>query len=270
VWPITIKGWLPVGEVQQNVSRPVLARAIEANFTDIIYVLIHSPLVGPLTWQPVQAEMVRRGMQAITPALLDNSGTGLPYWRQHADSLANSLKQVSPDRKLVLIAHSGAGPLLPVMRQPIAHSIAAYVFVDAGIPRADSSRLDLMRQQDPEWAEQFHQELLQGGRFPTWTEQDLLEEIPDDDLRRKMAMEVNPRSLSFFIEPLPVFSTWPDAPCAYIKFSASYDWDFNQAKRAGWYLRELNAGHFHMLVDPALVADMIIDAVQNISQSRAR
>ena len=231
----------------------------------ITYALIHSPLVGPLTWGLVQAEMERRGLQAITPALLDHPDTGLPYWRQYADSLANSLKQVSSDRKIVLVAHSGAGPLLPVTRQSISHSIAAYVFVDAGIPLADTSRLDLMRQQDPEWAEQFHQELLQGGRFPTWSEQDLLKEIPDGELRRKMVMEVNPRSLSFFIEPIPVFSTWPDAPCAYIKFSSSYDWDFNQAKQAGWFVSELNAGHFHMLVDPARVADMIVDAVQNIS-----
>lgn len=233
-----------------------------------LYVLIHSPLVGPLTWQPVQVEMTQRGLQVITPALTDQPYTSLPYWRQHADSLVKRLNQIAQNQKIVLVAHSGAGPLLPVMRQSVPHQISAYIFVDAGIPRDGTNRIELMRLQDPEWAEQFHQELLKGGRFPTWNEQDLQEEIPDNDLRRKMVMEINPRSLSFFTEPIPVFSGWPDAPCAYIKFSSSYDWDFNQAKRAGWFVRELNVGHFHMLVDPPLVADMIFDAVQNISQSR--
>ncbi len=229
------------------------------------YVLIHSPLVGSLTWQLVRYEMEKRRIEALTPALVDFPDSTLPYWRQHTDSLANSLKTVSPARKIVLVAHSGAGPLLPVMRQSVPHPISAYIFVDAGIPRDGTSRIGLMRLQDPEWAEQFHQELLQGVRFPIWNEQDLLDEIPDDDLRQKMVMEVNPRSLPFFTEPIPVFSGWPDAPCAYIKFSPSYDWDFNNAKRAGWFVRELKAGHFHMLVDPPLVADMIVDAVQKIS-----
>jgi len=235
---------------------------------NITYALIHSPLVGPLTWQLVYHEMEKRGLEAIMPTLTDHPNSTLPYWQQHAESLAKSLIRIPQNRRIVLVAHSGAGPLLPIIRQSAAHSIGAYVFVDAGIPRNDSSRIDLMRLQDQQWAEQFHQALLQGERFPMWNEEDLREVIPDDNLRRKMVAETNPRSLTFFTEPIPVFTGWPDAPCAYIKFSAPYDWDFRQAKQASWLVREVNAGHFHMLVDPSTVTNVIVDAVQELGHHK--
>jgi hypothetical protein len=226
---------------------------------NLLYVLIHSPLVGPLTWQLVAREIKNRNLEAIAPSLTDDPNSTLPYWQQHAESFAKSLDRIAIHRRIVLVAHSGAGPLLPILRQSVTcDSIVSYVFVDAGIPLNGSSRLDLMRLSDPQWADQFHQALLRGERFPEWNEDDLSEEIPDAALRRRMVSEINPRSLAFYGEPIPVFDNWPDAPCAYIQFTTSYDWDCMRAERAGWHVRKLHAGHFHMLVDPAAVTNMII------------
>lgn len=232
---------------------------------NLTHVLIHSPLVGPLTWQLIHDEMHKRGIESTVPTLSDHPNSALPYWRQHAEAAASDLAQTPQDRSVVLVAHSGAGPLMPIIRQSVERSIKGYVFVDAGIPRDGMSRMDLMSLEDPEWAEQFHQMLLQGGRFPDWNENDLQEAIPNHVLRQRMASEINPRPLSFFTEPIPVFDGWPDAPCAYIKFSASYNWDFEQAKQAGWFVREVDAGHFHMLVDPSLVTNEIVNAAQEIT-----
>lgn len=234
------------------------------------YVLIHSPLVGPLTWELVRNEMQQRGLTAIVPRLTDYPHSTEPYWQQHAGSIASSLTRIPHKQEMVLVAHSGAGPLLPALRTMMDRSILAYVLVDAGIPRDGLSRLDLMKLQDRSWADQFHQALLRGERFPNWDEDDLREVIPDETLRSKMLGEVKPRALEFFSEPIPVFSGWPDAPCAYIKFSTSYDWDFNQAKQAGWRLRQVDAGHFHMLVDPSAVADIIIEEVQEFGHHEVR
>lgn len=236
---------------------------------NLTYILIHSPLVGPLTWQLVHQELAKRGLNALVPPLRDQPHSHLPFWQQHARSLAKSLTTIPQNERLVLVAHSGAGPLLPIISHTLAHSIAAYVFVDAGIPRHQASRIDLMRLQDPSWAQQFHQSLQQGERFPGWQEEDLRAVIPDDGLREQMVAEINPRSLQFFTEPIPVFAHWPDAPCVYIKFSSSYEWDFRQAREAHWLVREVQAGHFHMLVDPVLVTGMIIETIQELGEYKA-
>jgi len=234
---------------------------------DITFVLLHSPLVGSFTWELVQQALKERSLRVLVPALLDDPNSTLPYWQQHAESVAKDLAQTPTQQKIILVAHSGAGPLLPAIRQKLTHSIYAYVFVDAGIPLDGLSRLDLMELEDPQWAEQFQQELLQGEQFPTWSEDDLKETIPDSETRRKLVAEIHPRSLPFFAEPIPVQAGWPDAPCIYIKFSASYDWDAMQAKRTGWLVYEMNAGHFQMLVDSTAIADLLVKAVQNLLDS---
>ncbi|MGH8248435.1 MAG: alpha/beta fold hydrolase, partial [Gammaproteobacteria bacterium] len=185
---------------------------------------------------------------------------------QHAASAMRALKPVSVDHPLILVGHSGAGPLLPAIRQMIPHRAAAYIFVDAGIPIDGASRLDLRALESPEMAQQSRQALVSGGCYPTWSDEDLLEVIPDAGLRQGMLAEMHPRPLAFFEEPIPVFSGWPDAPCGYLLFSpAAYAVPAARARRDGWAYRELDAGHFHMLVDPKAVANALRDLVEQMS-----
>ena len=237
---------------------------------NLIYALVHSPLVGPFTWQLVCEALVGQGFKAIIPTLLDDPSSTLPYWQHHADSVARELAHIPNNETIVLVAHSGAGPLLPVIRRRLTHSICVYVFVDAGIPRDKLSRIDLMKLEDPQWGEQFHTSLLNGEQFPTWTADDLQEIIPEADTRRKLTAEIHPRSLSFFTEPIPVYDGWPDAPCIYIQFSEAYNWDAMQAKKSGWPVYKMKAGHFHMLVEPLAVADLMIKSVQNFLDASNR
>lgn len=132
----------------------------------VAYVLIHSPLVGSLTWELVGRELMQRGTHVIIPVLSDASTSAAPFWKQHADCVAQSLAQLPLIYRLVLVAHSGAGPLLPAIRQLLNHPIHAYVFVDAGIPQNGLSRLDLMRLEDQAWARSFEQMLQQSGGIP--------------------------------------------------------------------------------------------------------
>lgn len=229
-----------------------------------VYVLIHSPLVGPLTWSRVADEIRKRGREVLVPTLEEAPGSNEPFWKQHSDSISQSLAGVHTEIPVILVGHSGAGPLLPVFRQSFPNPILAYVFVDAGIPRNGASRLDLMKSEDPEWADDFQQELEAGGSFPSWSMEDLQEVIPDQTLRRRMIAELHPREMDFFTEPIPVFNGWPDAPCVYIQFSAAYDQPAAQARETGWPVYELQAGHFHMLVDAATVAIRILEAVDKI------
>lgn len=226
-----------------------------------IYVLIHSPLVGPLTWRLVADQMLQKGLNVSVPTLVDSPESNEPFWKQHAESISQSLAHIPKDTFVTLVAHSGAGPILPVLRESLANPVQAYVFVDAGIPRDGASHLDLIYAEDADWAKQFQGYLENGGRFPDWSFEDLQEVIPDESLRKQMIAEIRPRELAYFTEPIPVFEGWPDAPCVYIKFSPTYEHYAAQARKAGWRTYELEAGHFHMLVDPEAVTDLIVKAV---------
>ena len=230
-----------------------------------MYILIHSPLVGPLTWSRVADEVRARGLKVLVPALEDSASSRDPSWKQHADSVARAVSPTLQDTPVILVAHSGAGPLLPAIRRSIPNPIHAYLFVDAGIPRDAATRLELMKSEDPDWTAQFQSYLEQGGRFPDWSFDDLQEVIPDENLRRQMVSEIRPRGVSFFTEPIPVFAGWPDAPCVYIRFSAPYDRSAAQAMASDWLVYNLDAGHFHMLVNPVAVTDMIINSVNLVS-----
>jgi len=225
-----------------------------------IFVLIPSPLVGPLTWSLVADQLQQRGLQVLIPSLIDSPDSIEPYWKQHVESVSRSFSEVPGNSWVTLVAHSGAGPLLPAIRESISNPVHAYVFVDAGIPRAGVSRLELMKTEDSEWAMGFQKELERGERFPSWSLDDLQEVIPDTTLREQMVAELRPRGSDFFTEPIPVFEGWPDAPCIYIQFSAPYEKPAAQAKKAGWSTYELQAGHFHMLVDAKAVTELLIRA----------
>ena len=228
-----------------------------------VFVLIHSPLVGPLTWSLVAEQMRQRDTDVIVPTLVDSGDSDKSFWKQHAESVAQEAAKLPKDAFLTFVAHSGAGPLLPAIRAALPNSVNAYVFVDAGLPRHGASRLDLMQSEDADWAKQFQEYFEGSGRFPDWTFEDLQEVIPDESLRRQVIVELRPRGLDFFTEQIPVFEGWPDAPCAYILFSPPYKKVASQAEQLGWRTYALEAGHFHMLVDPKTVTDLIIEAVNN-------
>lgn len=233
--------------------------------TNPVYVLINSPLVGGLTWRLVADQMQQQGQKVLLPTLKDIPDSSEPFWQQHAASVAQALSDIPENEPLILVAHSGAGPLLPVIRQGTANPIQAYVFVDAGIPRDGATRLDLMRSEDSEWAKQFEESLQRGERFPTWSSEDLRGIIPDEKLRNQLVAEIHSRGLDFFTEPIPAFAGWPDAPCVYILFSPPYARAEAQARQEGWKTYKLEAGHFQMLVDPQAVADIIIRAVDEMA-----
>lgn len=107
------------------------------------FVLVHSPRVGPLTWEPVAERLRQRGFNAVVP-VLPTGGIQPLYWMQHAAAVANSLRNLSTTQSIVLVGHSGAGPFLPAARTQIHRPVAGYIFVDASLPGPDgASRFDL-------------------------------------------------------------------------------------------------------------------------------
>jgi pimeloyl-ACP methyl ester carboxylesterase len=104
---------------------------------DPVFVLIHSPLVGPKTWLPVADELVRRGREALVPSLLGVAAAPAPHWRHVPEVVrAATANTAAP---VVLVGHSGAGLLLPAIADALTVEVAALVFVDSFLPPANGS-----------------------------------------------------------------------------------------------------------------------------------
>ncbi|HEY1179013.1 MAG TPA: alpha/beta hydrolase, partial [Phytomonospora sp.] len=87
------------------------------------FVLVHSPLVGPLSWVPV-AEILGAG--TVVP-LLAGAG-GPPYYPAFARAIADA----APDGA-ILVAHSGAGALLSLaadLAEEDGRTVAGLIYVD--------------------------------------------------------------------------------------------------------------------------------------------
>ena len=231
----------------------------------MLLALIHSPLVGPLTWTRVAEALLARGANVVLLELRDDPASRQPFWQQQAASAAQALAAADEAQPLILVAHSGAGALLPAIRRALGRRVAGYLFVDAGVPVDGQTRLETFGEE----AASFREFLAAGGRYPNWTRADLLEIVPEAPLAERLAGEQRPRALPFWEERIPVFPGWPDAPGAYLLFSETYRPDAERARAWGWPVRELPAGHFHMLVEPQSVAAAVMELAAPMAAAAA-
>lgn len=227
---------------------------------ELSFALIHSPLVGPYCWQGVAEHLQKLGYSARVPTLTDKGNNDLsPYWQQHAQVAAHALQAIPSHQALVLVGHSGTGPLLPSIAQMVQHSIAGYLFCDAGLPHPGQSRLEEMETTSPEFGKELREYLASGGYFPNWTEETLAQIIPDRNIRIQLLAELQPRPLAFFEETLPFTPFWPDAPCGYLQLSKAYEPMRREAQSRSWACQVIEAGHFGMLVEPAIVTQTLLE-----------
>lgn len=129
--------------------------------------LIHSPLVGPSTWADVATVLTERGVSPIVPVLPDLTPNSGSVAARPARAVADQTGRSIGDAPVVLVGHSGAGPLLPAIgAAPAPRTVAVYIFVDAGLPNRTASRLDLLATELPAVAGPFRAHLEAGGRYP--------------------------------------------------------------------------------------------------------
>jgi hypothetical protein len=223
-------------------------------------VLLHSPLVGVESWGTLPDTLRRGGVGSVAVAV--DADDRAPFGERYVrDAVAGVLGVGSLPDPLVLVGHSGAGPLLGAVGSGLrdeGRPVGGYLFCDAGLPQAGASRLDLLAVEDREMAAAFRAELERGGRFPTWSDAELEPLVPDPAARAALVGSLRPRGLEFFTEPLPAAAGWPDAPCGYLRLSAAYDTWAAAAAAQGWPTASLDAGHFQPLVDPDGVAAALL------------
>ena len=226
-----------------------------------LFVLVHSPTVGPSTWSPVAGQLVASGCDAVVPSLLPVGEGGPPFWPRVVAAVTAGLAGTDPGQPVVLVAHSNAGVFIPVIGWGLARPVACSIFADATVPAASGHT--------PIADDQFLPFLrgLAGpdGRLPRWTdwwdEQDVAPLFPSPQAREVITGEQPLLPLAYYLEQVPAPAGWDDHPCGYLQFSSGYQDQAQRARQRGWPVRSVPGEHLHQVVDPHGVARALLDLV---------
>ncbi|HWG25260.1 hypothetical protein [Actinospica sp.] len=223
-----------------------------------VFVLVHSPSVGPSTWRPVADRLASAGYQARVPSLLRVGEGEPPYWPRVVDAVRDDLGRLPGDVPLVLVGHSNAGLFLPAVRWGLTHRVIGSIFVDAALP----ARSGPTPAASPEMLDFLHP-LAVNGVLPRWTdwwdEADVAPLFPDAATRQTVIIEQPYLPLAYYEQDVPAPDGWDDHRCSYLLFSAAYGELAAEAHDRGWYVAHLPGEHLHQIVDPAGTARHLVE-----------
>ncbi len=215
------------------------------------FVLIHSPLGAPYTWEPVAQELTAMGARCAMPVLPMEPGDDGRYWPSHVAAITRAA--VSFEGAVVLIAHSGAGPLLVESATRLGDGAEGLAFVDASLPHPGISRLKAF---DDEGEVAAFRSRAQDGLIAPFARSLLERLIENDEEREAYIATERPMPLAIYEEALPT-SELPALPTGYLQFSEGYNSQAAKARARGWRYRHLPGSHFALLDRPAEVAAVL-------------
>jgi pimeloyl-ACP methyl ester carboxylesterase len=223
---------------------------------DAVFVLVHSPSVGPATWAPVAGLLRARGATVLVPSLTGVGAAGPPFWPKVVEVVGAAVAELPPGQPVVLVAHSNAGLFVPVIAAASPRPVAGCLFVDASLP----DRRGATAVAPPEAVETLRARAVD-GILPPWTswfdDADVAPMFPDARSRAEVEAEQPRLPLSYYEQRIPVPAGWDAQPCGYLLFGPPYEQVANEAAARGWAVERIPGLHLHQLVDPAGVTDRI-------------
>lgn len=224
-----------------------------------IFVLIHSPSVGPATWLPVADRLRDAGHDVAVPSLLAVGKGGAPYWPRVASAVRAGLAGTDRSKPAVLVPHSNAGLFVPVITRELERAVACTIFADASVPPVSGSTPVV----DGDFLPFLRGLADEDGRLPQWTdwwdEHDVAPMLPDPLVRRTVTEEQPRLPLDYYLEQVPTPAGWDDHPCRYLLFSTAYEGQAAEARRRGWPVRSVPGEHLHQVVDPDAVTRALLE-----------
>lgn len=218
-------------------------------------VLVHSPFLGPSAMRPL-ADRLAGG--CATPDLRE-AVEQVPFHTRLATTFRNALDSVDRRTPIVLVGHSGAGPLLPMLADATDHDVAALIYLDAGLPTPGRSWRDTA----PPHLHDHLRALATDGLLPPWHRwfdaDPLPELVTDQALRAAIADEEPTVPLAFLSEPRPA-TDWHGA-AGYLQLSVPYSDVAEQTRALGWPTRTLDGLH-HLA--PATHPDTVAGALREL------
>jgi hypothetical protein len=226
------------------------------------YVLVHSPLVGPLTWRPTADHLAADGRRTVVPTLVDAVVGPPPRYAAMADAV---LGAVGDADGVVLLVHSGAGALVPSIVARAPWTVHATVFVDATLPAPCVAWADTVA---PEMIGRLRGSAGPDGLLPPWHEwfpADVIAQVlPDPEVRAAVIAEIPRVPLAYLDEVAPPHDGWQDVPCGYVQLSAPYADAAAEAERRGWAVTRHASHHLGTVTEPDVVASTILTVLDRM------
>ena len=230
----------------------------------MLLALVHSPLVGPLTWQAAAEVLRDEGEVVVVPDLTGSITVDVPVLAAVQQAAAEAVAATSSAGPVVLVGHSGAGPLLPGIADRTGAPVRALLYVDSLLPRSGVSWFD----RAPADLAHHLRGLARDGQLPPWHEwfePGAVEQVlPDRRMRERFVAELPRVPITYFSEPTPP-AAW-DGPSGYLLLSEAYEDDAAQARRRGWPVLERRGHHLSMLTDPATTAAAILELTADLTR----
>ena len=228
------------------------------------FVLVASPLVGPLGWQWVSEELATQGHRVCIPELA-RPDSSPPIWRAHVDAITRAIRD---EQDVLLVGHSGAGRLIPLVADALDRSTPC-MFIDALLPLGPDQHPDDPPDPD-DWFLAHVRSLAVDGVLPPWSEwwgTEVWKSLVPDPSRRAELGAALPRVTLASVEEEPSPPVRWSGPAAYLRFSEMYRAEADDAQGRGWIVDKLVGEHLHMTVDPAGVARSLVALAERLGES---
>jgi hypothetical protein len=224
-------------------------------------VLLPSPLLGPVAWEPVADVLRASGSDTVVAELPDAV--------RAPDEVLRAFRAALPaDRDVVLVPHSNAGLYAPLLVAGLRH--ATCVFVDAALPMTPART----RLAPPSMLRFLAGLADDEGLLPPWSrwwdEADLVRLFPNDSWRERVRAAEPRLPLSYFEGSVRVPERWAAGPCAYLAFGRTYGDELSLARRHGWPTEVIRGGHLQLLHDPQAVVDAILRLLARLASDQTR
>jgi hypothetical protein len=208
-----------------------------------------------MTLAPFAEELRSDGWSVAVPDLRVGLRAPGPQWRVIVD-----MALVGQRRPDIIVGHSGAGVLLPVLAEALDPAFVA--FVDAVVPDGDTYT------PSTEFVEFIDSLETDGSLLPPWHlwwGRDVMTDlVPDPDLRAQIAADTPRVPRRFYDDAVQLPNGWSGrAGCVMLQLSAGYEQFRRRAETLGWPTDAIDGQHLDVATRPAVVREHLLQLIAN-------
>ena len=194
------------------------------------------------------------GHSVIIPDLIAEASSGDPHEFARA-----ALEVTEADGEITVVAHSGAGAVVPLVATLKPGTTRQLVFVDAHVPPCEGTF-----SAGGEFVSALR-ELATNGVLPKWSQwwgEGVLERlIPDQQRRTQFEAELPEVPIGFFEVPITAPRNWCMTAGAYLLLTEAYWPQADRALSLGWHVTERLGGHLDIVNHERAIADTVVGLV---------